>query len=147
MGFRYGGSFHNHQFHPITNFDLYDRTNCIRGRRQTKNRVGRDSLRHGRTVASIGEELCGNGISLIALSAPAMAQQAASAADEAVSDPADIVVTASHTSANVSQPVFARHLGTSSSTVEKWETGAKMPSAMALKLLSLVEKHGLEILA
>jgi putative transcriptional regulator len=33
------------------------------------------------------------------------------------------------------------------STVEKWETGAKKPSGMALKLLSLVEKHGLEILA
>lgn len=47
----------------------------------------------------------------------------------------------------VSQPVFARHLNTSESTVEKWETGAKKPSGMALKLLSLVEKHGLEILA
>jgi putative transcriptional regulator len=47
----------------------------------------------------------------------------------------------------VSQPVFARHLNTSESTVEKWETGAKKPSGMALKLLSIVEKHGLEILA
>lgn len=47
----------------------------------------------------------------------------------------------------VSQPVFARYLNTSESTVEKWETGAKKPSGMALKLLSLVEKHGLELLA
>jgi putative transcriptional regulator len=47
----------------------------------------------------------------------------------------------------VSQPVFARYLNTSESTVEKWETGAKQPSGMALKLLSVVEKHGLEILA
>jgi putative transcriptional regulator len=31
--------------------------------------------------------------------------------------------------------------------VEKWETGAKKPSGMALKLLYLVEKHGLEMLA
>jgi putative transcriptional regulator len=47
----------------------------------------------------------------------------------------------------VSQPVFARYLNTSESTVEKWETGAKRPSGMALKLLSIVQKHGLEMLA
>ena len=46
----------------------------------------------------------------------------------------------------VSQPVFARYLNTSESTVEKWETGAKHPCGMALKLLSVVEKHGLEML-
>jgi putative transcriptional regulator len=37
-------------------------------------------------------------------------------------------------SQHVSQPVFARYLNTSESTVEKWETGAKRPSGMALKL-------------
>ncbi len=47
---------------------------------------------------------------------------------------------------NVSQPVFARYLNTSESTVEKWETGAKRPSGMALKLLTIVQKHGLEVL-
>ena len=47
----------------------------------------------------------------------------------------------------VSQPVFARYLNTSESTVEKWETGAKRPSGMALKLLSIVQKHGLQVLA
>ncbi len=47
----------------------------------------------------------------------------------------------------VSQPVFARYLNTSESTVEKWETGAKRPSGMALKLLAVVKKHGLPILA
>ena len=46
----------------------------------------------------------------------------------------------------VSQPVLARYLNTSESTIEKWETGAKQPSGMALKLLSVVEKHGLEAL-
>lgn len=46
----------------------------------------------------------------------------------------------------VSQPVFARYLNTSESTVEKWETGAKKPSGMALKLLTVVRKHGLEVL-
>jgi putative transcriptional regulator len=48
---------------------------------------------------------------------------------------------------NVSQPVFARYLNTSASTVKKWEAGDKQPSGMALKLLSIVEKHGLEILS
>jgi putative transcriptional regulator len=47
---------------------------------------------------------------------------------------------------NVSQPIFARYLNTSESTVEKWETGAKQPSGMALKLLSVVEKHGIKVL-
>ncbi|KQT69650.1 MULTISPECIES: helix-turn-helix domain-containing protein [unclassified Aureimonas] len=47
---------------------------------------------------------------------------------------------------HVSQPVFARYLNTSESTIEKWETGAKKPSAIALKLLSIVQKHGLQIL-
>jgi putative transcriptional regulator len=46
----------------------------------------------------------------------------------------------------VSQPAFARYLNTSESTVEKWETGAKQPSGIALKLLFVVEKHGLEAL-
>jgi putative transcriptional regulator len=50
-------------------------------------------------------------------------------------------------SQKVSQPVFARYLNTSESTVEKWESGAKKPSGMALKLLSVVQKHGLQILA
>ncbi len=48
---------------------------------------------------------------------------------------------------NVSQPVFARYLNTSESTVEKWETGAKRPSGMALKLLTIIQKHGLQVLA
>jgi putative transcriptional regulator len=50
-------------------------------------------------------------------------------------------------SQRVSQPVFARYLNTSESTVEKWETGAKKPSGMALKLLDIVQKHGLKVLA
>lgn len=48
---------------------------------------------------------------------------------------------------HVSQPVFARYLNTSESTIQKWESGAKRPSGMALKLLSIVQKHGLQMLA
>ena len=47
---------------------------------------------------------------------------------------------------NVSQPVFARYLNTSASTIKQWEAGDKHPSGMALKLLTIVQKYGLEIL-
>jgi putative transcriptional regulator len=49
--------------------------------------------------------------------------------------------------AHISQPVFARYLNTSESTVQKWESGSKQPSGMALKLLAVVQKHGLGVLA
>ena len=48
---------------------------------------------------------------------------------------------------HVSQPIFASYLNTSESTVQKWETGAKRPRGMALKLLSVIQKHGLDVLA
>lgn len=47
----------------------------------------------------------------------------------------------------LSQPVFAMYLNTTESTVQKWETGANRPSGMALKLLNIVQKHGLKVLA
>ena len=50
-------------------------------------------------------------------------------------------------SQQVSQPVFARYLNTSESTVQKWEAGVKKPSGMAIKLLMIVQKHGLNMLA
>jgi len=34
-----------------------------------------------------------------------------------------------------SQPVFARYLNTSELTIERWETGAKQPSGIALNSL------------
>lgn len=43
--------------------------------------------------------------------------------------------------------MFARYLNTSASRVKKWETGEKHPNGMALKLLSIVQKHGIEMLA
>ena len=46
----------------------------------------------------------------------------------------------------VSQAVFASLLNVSKSTVRHWEQGVKPPSGAALKLLSLVDKHGIEIL-
>jgi putative transcriptional regulator len=49
--------------------------------------------------------------------------------------------------AKVSQSVFARYLNTSTSTVQKWESGAKQPSGIAARLLQVVRKHGLDVLA
>ncbi len=50
-------------------------------------------------------------------------------------------------SLHISQAVFAAYLNASISTVQKWESGAKRPSGMAIKLLSIVQKHGLQVLA
>lgn len=50
-------------------------------------------------------------------------------------------------SSRVSQAVFARLLNTSVSTVQKWEIGQKRPTGTALKLLHLVQKRGLEVVA
>ena len=47
----------------------------------------------------------------------------------------------------VSQAVFARLLNTSLSTVQKWEIGQKKPTGTALKLLHLVQKRGLDVMA
>jgi putative transcriptional regulator len=45
---------------------------------------------------------------------------------------------------NLSQAVFAAVLNTSVSTVQKWEIGEKKPSGPSLKLLSLIDRKGLE---
>ena len=47
----------------------------------------------------------------------------------------------------VSQAVFVSLLNTGVSTVQKWEIGQKRPTGTALKLLHLVQKRGLEIIA
>lgn len=47
----------------------------------------------------------------------------------------------------VSQAVFAAYLNTSVSTVQKWEQGQKRPNSVALKLLNLIKRRGLDILA
>lgn len=48
---------------------------------------------------------------------------------------------------HVSQSVFANYLNVTASLVSKWERGEKNPSGASLKLLSLVEKHGLSAVA
>jgi len=47
----------------------------------------------------------------------------------------------------VSQTVFAYYLNVTPNLVSKWERGEKKPSGPALKLLSLVERHGIAAVA
>ncbi|MFZ4288014.1 helix-turn-helix domain-containing protein [Variovorax sp. HJSM1_2] len=46
----------------------------------------------------------------------------------------------------LSQSMFAAFLNTDHSTIRRWESGQQRPSAMAQKLLSVVDKHGLKVL-
>ncbi len=62
-----------------------------------------------------------------------------------VDDLQPIEIKALREKLNVSQPVFARYLNTSVSTVQKWESGVKRPSGLSLKLLTVVRKHGLKV--
>jgi len=47
----------------------------------------------------------------------------------------------------LSQPVFARYFNVSDKLVKKWEQGDSKPRGAALKMLSLAEKKGLDIIA
>ena len=47
----------------------------------------------------------------------------------------------------VSQAVFARHLGVSLTLISQWERGEKKPRGASLKLLTLVDKKGLDWVA
>ena len=47
----------------------------------------------------------------------------------------------------VSQPIFALYLNVSKNLVSDWERNIKKPSGPALRLLSIVEKNGLEAIA
>lgn len=49
--------------------------------------------------------------------------------------------------AGVSQAVFAQYLNVSVATISKWEQGQKKPSGASLKLLTIVQKKGLEAVA
>lgn len=45
---------------------------------------------------------------------------------------------------HISQPVFARYLNVSKNMVSDWERGVKKPGGPALRLLTLVQKKGLQ---
>ncbi len=47
----------------------------------------------------------------------------------------------------LSQPVFARYLNVSRNLVSDWERGVKKPGGPALRLLTVVEKGGIQAIA
>lgn len=48
---------------------------------------------------------------------------------------------------HISQPVFARYLNVSKNLVSDWERGVKKPGGPALRLLTVVQKKGLQAIA
>lgn len=48
---------------------------------------------------------------------------------------------------NLSQPVFAQYFNVSDKLVKKWEQGDSAPRGAALKMLSIAEIKGLEVIA
>ena len=48
---------------------------------------------------------------------------------------------------HVSQPVFARCLNVSRNPVSDWERGARKPGGPALRLLSVIQRNGLDAVA
>lgn len=48
---------------------------------------------------------------------------------------------------HISQSVFAHYLNVTTGLVSQWERGEKKPAGPSLKLLSLVEKKGIEAIA
>ena len=47
----------------------------------------------------------------------------------------------------ISQPVFARYLNVSKGLVSDWERGVKKPGGPALRLLTVVQKKGVQAIA
>jgi putative transcriptional regulator len=48
---------------------------------------------------------------------------------------------------HLSQPVFARYLNVSKNLISDWERGVKRPGGPALRLLTVIEKKGLQSIA
>ncbi|MHC2543185.1 hypothetical protein FB001_14529 [Ensifer sp. SEMIA 135] len=48
---------------------------------------------------------------------------------------------------HISQPVFASYLNVSKGLVSGWERGVKKPGGPALRLLTVVQKKGLQAIA
>jgi putative transcriptional regulator len=56
-------------------------------------------------------------------------------------------IRALRTRERVSQAVFARYLNVTTGLISQWERGEKRPAGASLKLLNLVDRHGLAAIA
>lgn len=48
---------------------------------------------------------------------------------------------------HLSQPVFARYLNVSKNLISDWERGTRRPGGPALRLLTVIQKKGIEAIA
>lgn len=48
---------------------------------------------------------------------------------------------------HLSQPVFARYLNVSKNLISDWERGVKRPGGPALRLLTVIDKKGIQAIA
>jgi len=48
---------------------------------------------------------------------------------------------------HISQPVFARYLNVSKGVISDWERGVKKPGGPALRLLTVIQKKGIDAIA
>ena len=71
--------------------------------------------------------------------------------DEACLAPAPVLspdeIKAIREAEHVSQPVFAAYLNVSRNLVSDWERGVKRPGGPALRLLSIIQRRGLQAVA
>jgi putative transcriptional regulator len=71
--------------------------------------------------------------------------------DEACLAPAPVLageeIKAIREREHVSQPVFAAYLNVSRNLVSDWERGVKQPGGPALRLLSIIQRKGLQAVA
>ncbi len=71
--------------------------------------------------------------------------------DEACLEPARVFdpeeIRTLRTREHLSQGVFARYLNVSKNLVSDWERGVKKPGGPALRLLTIIEKKGVEAVA
>ena len=71
--------------------------------------------------------------------------------DEACLPPVQVLapdeIRAIRLNAHISQPVFARYLNVSKNLVSDWERGIKKPGGPALRLLTVIQKKGLGVIA
>jgi putative transcriptional regulator len=59
----------------------------------------------------------------------------------------DAELKAMRSKLRVSQPVLATFLGATQSTVARWEQGTRKPRGPALRLLSILDRKGLDAIA
>lgn len=71
--------------------------------------------------------------------------------DEACLTPVDVLapdeIKAIRMRECISQSVFARYLNVSKNLISDWERGVKKPGGPALRLLTVIQKKGLETIA